>query len=155
MEYQPHKTRFCAYCGKPMGRKRLPSGDLQSWLHYNKQKYCDRECMKAAFREKPKRGESWAIIHQYARMKLPSGCCEICGSDKNVDVHHKDGNPHNNDIMNLQRLCRSCHMKAHRAFKTCTICGKKVKGYGFCEKHYQRFKKYGNPLMVNGREVME
>ena len=64
-----------------------------------------------------------------------------------LTVHHKDGNPQNNDPLNLMRLCRSCHLKQHRGRKSCSICGKPVKGLGFCEKHYQRFKKYGDPLM--------
>lgn len=151
---QEHKTRYCAYCGKPMERRRLSNGELMSWLHYNRQKYCNRECMKAAFRKKEKTGKSWMAIHRHARMLLPSGCCEICGSEKNVDVHHKDGNPWNNDITNLQRLCRSCHIKAHHHAKTCSICGAKVKGYGYCNKHYIRYKKYGSPLM-GAKGVME
>lgn len=155
MIYQPHEIRYCEYCKKPIERKRLPSGELQSWLHYNKQKYCDRECMRAAFKAKPRTGTSRTITHLYARLLLPSGSCEICGSNKNVDVHHKDGNPQNNNIENLQRLCRSCHIRAHRVQKTCSICGARVKGYGYCNKHYMRFKKYGNPYMVNGKVVME
>ena len=151
---QEHKTRYCAYCGKAMERKRLKNGQLQSWLHYNKQKYCDRECMKKAFREKPKHGTSWMTLHYHARNLLPDGCCEICGSDQNVDVHHIDGNPQNNDLSNLQRLCRKCHYRIHNPVKKCSICGEKVKGYGLCNKHYIRFKKYGNPLMGK-KGVME
>lgn len=151
---QEHKIRNCAYCGKPMERKRLTNGELQSWIHYNRQKYCDRECMKAAFREKPKTGKSWMAVHRTARMLMPEGPCEMCGSDKNVDVHHKDGNPQNNDISNLQRLCRSCHYRIHNPVKTCSICENKVKGYGYCNKHYIRFKRYGDPLM-GAKGVME
>ena len=138
-----------------MERKRYANVVLQSWLHYNKQKYCNRECMKKAFRAKPKNGTSWMTVHYHARQLLPSGSCEICGSNKNVDVHHKDGNPQNNSLDNLQRVCRSCHSKIHHPAKKCSICGKKVKGYGYCEKHYQRFKKYGSPYIVYGKEVIE
>ena len=152
---QKHEVRYCAYCKKPMERKRLKNGELQSWLHYNKQKYCDRECMKKAFAAKPKTGKSWMVLHKHARQLKPYGNCEICGSDINVDVHHKDGNPENNDLSNLQRVCRSCHVKIHRPAKKCVICGEKVKGYGYCNKHYIRYKKFGNPLIVYGREVME
>jgi len=148
---QPHEIRYCEYCQKPMERKRYSNGVLQSWNEYNKQKYCNRDCMKAAFKSKPKHGTSWMTIHYHARKLLPDGCCEICGSAENVDVHHKDGNPQNNDLSNLQRLCRSCHMKAHRPHGTCSICGDPEKGLGYCNKHYIRFKKYGDPLMVNGR----
>ena len=152
---QKHEIRNCAYCGKPMERKRYHNGTLQSWQHYNAKKYCDRECMKKAFREKPKSGKSWMTVHYHARNLKPEGACEVCGSTKNIDVHHIDGNPQNNDIMNLQRLCRSCHIKTHHPAQKCKICGKKVKGYGYCNKHYIRFKKYGDPLIVNGKVVME
>jgi rRNA maturation endonuclease Nob1 len=107
--------------------------------------------MKAAFRAKPKKGTGWMTIHYQARQLLPSGSCEICGSNKNVDVHHKDGNPQNNVLENLQRVCRSCHIKIHHPAKRCSICGAKAKGFGYCNKHYIRFKKYGDPLYVNGR----
>lgn len=40
--------------------------------------------------------------------------CEICDSEKNLEIHHKDGNRLNNDLENLQLLCRSCHSKQHR-----------------------------------------
>ena len=152
---QLHETRLCEFCKKPMERKRYQNGVLQSWNEYNRQKYCDRECMRNAFKMKPKVGTSWMTVHYHARQLLPNGCCEICGSNKNVDVHHIDGNPQNNDLSNLMRLCRSCHLKAHHPAKTCLICGKKAKGYGYCVKHYQRFKKYGNPFVVNGKVVME
>ena len=152
---QEHKIRYCAYCSKPMERKRWSNGELQSWQHYNRQMYCNRECMRAAFQEKPKTGTGYMVGHYHARNLLSGGCCEICGSEKNVDVHHKDGNYLNNSLENLQRLCRSCHMKEHHVAKKCSICGAKVKGYGFCNKHYIRFKKYGNPLWLNGKEVKE
>lgn len=152
---QIKELKCCAYCGKLMERKRYTNGVLQSWNEYNRQKYCNRECMKKAFRKKPHKGTSWMTVHYHARNLLSNGCCEICGSNKNVDVHHKDGNPQNNSKDNLMRVCRSCHNKIHRPHKTCVICGKKVKGYGYCEKHYQRFKKYGNPFAVKrGNHIM-
>lgn len=144
---QPKELKPCMYCGKIMERKRFANGVLQSWNEYNRQKYCNRECMKKAFRQKPHKGTSWMTVHYHARNILPTGCCEICGSNKNVDVHHKDGNPQNNSQKNLMRVCRSCHMKIHRQKGNCVICGKPQKGHGYCEKHLQRFRKYGNPLM--------
>lgn len=35
------------------------------------------------------------------------------------------------------------------------ICGKPHKGLGYCDKHYQRFKKYGDPLMVKANQHTE
>jgi hypothetical protein len=49
-------------------------------------------------------------------------------------------------------------MKEHRAVErlhpperiglSCSVCGKPQKGLGYCEKHYQRFKKWGDPLLT-------
>lgn len=55
--------------------------------------------------------------------------CQLCGSSKNVEVHHKDGkgaeydtDDMNNDKGNLITLCHRCHltleaMKRERAMK--------------------------------------
>lgn len=41
--------------------------------------------------------------------------CEICNSNKYINLHHKDGNSTNNplDGSNWQRLCASCHRTLH------------------------------------------
>lgn len=39
--------------------------------------------------------------------------CELCGSDKYMCIHHKDGNRENNSLDNLQCLCKKCHQKHH------------------------------------------
>lgn len=41
--------------------------------------------------------------------------CERCGeTEKRIEVHHKDGNPYNNDINNLEVLCTQCHNDEHK-----------------------------------------
>jgi len=44
--------------------------------------------------------------------------CLICGSQKNIVVHHKDENRLNNDISNLYVVCNSCHKKIHKYLKS-------------------------------------
>lgn len=61
----------------------------------------------------------------------------------------------NNRKTNLERICRSCHNKIHRPRGTCKICGKPQKGLGYCDLHYQRFKKWGDPLMVKDNQFTE
>lgn len=48
--------------------------------------------------------------------------CEQCKTEFDLTIHHKDGNgrhniekhlPQNNDVNNLQILCRSCHGRLH------------------------------------------
>lgn len=40
--------------------------------------------------------------------------CESCGTDKWLQVHHKDQNHFNNVYSNLARLCQTCHFGLHR-----------------------------------------
>lgn len=55
---------------------------------------------------------------KYQKLLVSKGIakkCFICGSVKNVEVHHIDGNRRNNDFENLVYLCRHCHLtKAHK-----------------------------------------
>lgn len=39
--------------------------------------------------------------------------CELCGNTKYLCIHHIDSNRYNNDVANLQCLCKSCHQKHH------------------------------------------
>lgn len=144
--------KFCAYCDKKLERKRFSNGSLEYLIHFERRKYCNRECMANSYREKPKTDTpSWAVSHHRYRELKKADRCEICESTKNVDIHHIDGDWQNNSEQNLQALCRSCHMKAHRDKKLCIICGKPQNGLGYCNKHYIRFKKYGNPLFTKNK----
>ena len=40
--------------------------------------------------------------------------CLNCGSSKDINIHHIDKNWKNNDLNNLQPLCRKCHISKHR-----------------------------------------
>jgi NAD-dependent SIR2 family protein deacetylase len=46
---------------------------------------------------------------------LDVGFCFICGTHNDLCVHHKDENPNNNSIDNLQVLCRRHHSLIHRS----------------------------------------
>ena len=143
--------RYCEFCGKKLERKHLPNGDLEYLIHFGRRKFCDQMCMAKSFTGReltPTEEAAWSTAHARARKICPKGPCVKCGKQKARDVHHKDENWRNNDPSNLERICRSCHGKEHRERSTCTICGKPQKGLGFCEMHYQRFKKWGDPLAV-------
>jgi organic radical activating enzyme len=62
-------------------------------------------------------------------------CC-LCGSNYNLNVHHKDGNSRNDLFENLTVVCRSCHNYIHEI------------GYNFWKNN----RKDGKQL-VNGFEV--
>lgn len=44
--------------------------------------------------------------------------------------------------------CARCYKREVPSAKSCRVCGAPVSGLGYCEKHYQRFKKWGDPLLV-------
>lgn len=52
--------------------------------------------------------------------------CEVCGITREeltknrkepIDVHHKDGNYENCDVLNLVSMCMSCHRSLHKRVK--------------------------------------
>ena len=146
MPLKPTPYKCCEHCGKQLERKRYPNGDLESLLHFGRRKFCNQECMGRAFEAKPSQSEDWSTCHYHARKLVPPGPCKTCGKLRATDVHHKDLDHTNNSPKNLERICRGCHTRLHRQRGSCTICGEPVKGLGFCEKHYQRFKRHGDPL---------
>ena len=154
---KPTPEKHCEFCGKKLERKTLPNGDLEYLIHFNARKFCDRVCWG---KETEKRKKSpnqkpdvkWSAAHRKARNICPKGDCQKCGKPDAKDVHHRDGNFRNNSPENLERICRSCHLKEHRKRRPCLICGKPQEGCGYCEMHYQRFKKWGDPLLVKDNQ---
>jgi len=59
---------------------------------------------------RPQAKEYYRILRQANRNLC---VCELCGSDYHITVHHKDGNPHNNRLENLQVVCWNCHLVYH------------------------------------------
>jgi predicted RNA-binding Zn-ribbon protein involved in translation (DUF1610 family) len=44
--------------------------------------------------------------------------CSICGrTDLPLEIHHKDRNPYNNNILNLIVVCRKCHHDLFHKYK--------------------------------------
>lgn len=149
---KPTPEKYCAYCGKKMER-RIYKSKLEDLSAFKRRKYCCWDCMRKSFVKKDASLQNNREAHASARklVYLINGrekVCEMCGSYRNVDVHHKDHNFHNNAPENLVLVCRSCHMKLHRpANNVCSVCGKECKRThnGMCDKHYFRWKKYGDP----------
>lgn len=154
---KPTPVRYCSYCGMLLERKRI-NGRIEDLGVFKRRKYCNRECMRRAFVKTNGASQECGPAHHSARriaylINKKDKVCEICGSTNNIDIHHKDGNYHNNDENNLMIVCRSCHCKLHRPKSTCKLCGKPVKGHGYCNTHYIRWKKFGDPLLYHGRKV--
>ena len=152
MPRKPKETpeKHCAYCGEKLERKRFGGNRLEDFSAFTRRKYCNQECMGNGFLRIGHTTQNIDDAHSTSRhinkRILKSNRCAECGTDKDLQVHHIDGDYNNNTVENLIVLCRSCHMKRHR--KKCVICGKPVRGHGYCDKHYQRFKKSGDPYFV-------
>jgi len=52
--------------------------------------------------------------------------CNHCGSERYIVVHHIDEDRTNNQLDNLEILCKSCHQEHH--INRCPITGKYIKG---------------------------
>ena len=83
------------------------------------------------------------------KLNIKTQVCERCGltewngSPIVLQLHHKDGNPLNNNLSNLEILCPNCHSQTenyankHRNKKVnrCIICGKEInKTSVYCQK---------------------
>ena len=152
----PDQIKFCAACGKQLFRKRYGI-NLEDRTVFAKRKYCDQLCMAAGMmQDQP----TLAALRKRAKGLVGQNCQE-CGTTEKLQVHHIDMNPANNEPSNIMTLCAACHASwhwkrgNHRELiclkpSPCGVCGKvSLKLWrGMCQKHYQRFKKYGDPLMT-------
>ncbi len=147
----------CGHCGKTLQRKRY-NGRLEDMGVFKRRKYCDAICSGQKRRLKiPTRS---AVQKRIAGMK--KSFCEHCKTSENLCVHHIDRDWRNNSEENLQTLCSSCHTSLHHRNgdivtlvqkPPCYICGTPSYRKSLCCTHLTRYKKYGDPLIVNGKRV--
>lgn len=152
---KPTPEKYCAYCGKKMERRRYKS-KLEDLGAFVRRKYCCWECARKGFIKIGDVVDQDIKTAHASSRKIPfviqgkERRCEICGAtDVRIEVHHKDKNWRNNNPENLQVVCAQCHRKLHRSeIKKCSVCGKVYKRthHGMCEKHYQQWRRNGDPL---------
>lgn len=65
------------------------------------QQYCG-DCQPRAYRRKPKNYQQHKGDECERCQFTPKHTCQL-------DVHHRDGDPFNNDPANLETLCANCH----------------------------------------------
>lgn len=78
----------------------------------------------------------------------PNDRTKGCPTEQRIEISDKEVS---NCITTVQKDSMICEKK-NKTKKVCKICGEKHKGLGYCNKHYLRYKKYGNPLFVYGKE---
>ena len=154
MKRKPDPEKYCTACGERLTRKRWSNGKLESLLHFSRRKYCSRECMADGFRGRWQDNVLTQEGRYRARTIVRADFCKHCGSVKNLDIHHIDENPMNNARENLVVLCRSCHMSEHGGKRICSLkgCDQPHKAHGYCDKHYQRWRKWSSPHLVKSNQ---
>lgn len=148
---RPDPLKHCEICGEKMSRKRRPNGSLESMSYFARKRFCSNKCKGLSIASKPlsERSKEYSCTHYHARRLVPIGPCRKCGKENASDVHHIDGDHTNNVLDNLERLCRSCHLRHHRPkVPFCTVCGDKAWARGFCGTHYRRFRVHGDPNLT-------
>lgn len=142
--------RKCPSCGAELVRKRFPSG-LEDRRRFETRIYCDRKCMALGM----VKDDPTLAAHRWRAAKLRGDRCAECGRPEELHAHHIDRDPANNSPDNVVTLCASCHLlhhwrtdKKNRPRASCRICGDPARGHRLCNKHYARWKKYGDPLLT-------
>ncbi len=112
-------SKYCRHCGQKMHRRRQPSGKMETWTRFHLRRFCDLQCFGASRVRVP---VTKAEAHERARQIKKRNSCERCGGLDWLQVHHRDRNPFNNEIHNLEVLCASCHRSEHKAPPKQSIC---------------------------------
>jgi len=91
-----NKEYSCKYCGKTPARK-----NWQSFI-----------CVNCQYKKRYFGGLYWQVLER------DKYCCVNCKKSiigvRGSNVHHKNHNPKDNRLENLQTLCVSCHYKKRR-----------------------------------------
>lgn len=105
IEFIPTGNRqlYCVECSKEIDRKNCREYRARTYVKKG------REHLKG----KNANGHKSGLGLYMELAKMPNAQCERCGSTKFLLVHHKDRNRDNNNINNLEVLCKSCHQAEH------------------------------------------
>ena len=140
----------CVVCGRIMRPRKNKRGDFEGPKSFTRRRTCGRECASRfktlqAGRVLP----TDSAMRNAAKRLIPPGACEICGIGGKTHVHHKDKNPQNSNIANLQRLCPRCHVLQHHPPTRCSECDNQATSGGLCNKHYKAFRRStGRPKIL-------
>lgn len=111
------RAYLCAYCGKELYRT---PRDLRK--SKSKRFFCSFSCHCSwenkhirCGRNAPNWTSGENAYRQLLKRARVQEICRRCGIDDTrvLSVHHKDGNRRNNNIENLEWLCRNCHCIVH------------------------------------------
>lgn len=127
----PSKARHRVYCSNECRYKATSIGSrakkvmvkccrgcgtaFDAGTRANRRKYCSQACYWAQRKNiEWAKGESCTgVLKELREQSLP---CSCCGYDGLTEVHHIDGDPHNNKLENLAVMCPDCHRRVHRFY---------------------------------------
>lgn len=133
----------CDRCGAMFQRKRFTMA-LEDPARFRARRFCSLHCANS----RGVRSQCSASQHRISQAFVKPQC-ELCGVTQRLHVHHKNEDWKDHRLENLQTLCIRCHLGGHnRKDRKCNLCSGKHKGHGLCLKHFQRWKKYGDPLLT-------
>jgi len=151
MKSKSDPEKYCERCGILLRRKRYGS-TLEDMTRFLSRKYCSSRCSNS-------RGvlsQSFTQQHKIS-VKFRKERCALCGNTPinsgHLHVHHINGDWKDHRPENLQTLCVGCHLSLHNRGRgpKCKYCETKSRRHGMCQKHYQRWKKYGDPFLTKVR----
>jgi hypothetical protein len=101
MRMKVDPERHCERCGVPLTRQRFGTR-LEDRSVFLRRRFCSLTCANS--RDTLTKGG----YHWRARQHR-GPACEACGRTKALHVHHVNGEPSDNELVNLQTLCTHCH----------------------------------------------
>jgi hypothetical protein len=103
----------------------------------------DRRNNSLYYREVYLKSDHWKLLREEKLAK--NACCEKCGTNLSVEVHHKNYRGlYDVKLSDLQTLCRICHDKAHKK-------PKKRKKRKQLKRKIQYHNLYGKPAHLSPR----
>jgi len=144
---KPDPEKYCERCGVMLHRKRYGER-IEDMTRFLQRKYCSSHCASLRGIRSKKIGPQHRISQT-----LRKEHCEFCGKTpanrQHLHAHHINGDWKDHRPENIQTLCVGCHLNLHkRKCRLCVVCGEKARKRRMCQKHFQRWKKYGNPLLT-------
>lgn len=112
------KPKNCIDCGKEY----LPTGPRQLRCNSCKEintkevakAYHKANYVRKGYNQFGEANNNWTGgIGIYTRYLTEITSCQRCGGQKNLLIHHKDRDRHNNTPDNLEKMCRKCHSIEH------------------------------------------
>lgn len=115
------EAKICAQCGKLFNRGRLRSGRAESLSDYKVRILCSRKCSylyrtgsnhyawKGGVRKRPDGYLRYSDDRYVHRVVMEKHLGRPLNTDEHI--HHIDGNPENNDIINLMIVTNREHRK--------------------------------------------